>query len=69
MDGISNHDDFAVTSLEALDAIYKKPADGVLRKVSPAARSSPPRRSSFCRPRPTTASTARPREMRPASFS
>ena len=34
MDSIGNHDGFAVTSLEALAAIYKKPADSVLRKVT-----------------------------------
>lgn len=34
MDGMGNHDEFAVTSLEALAAIYRKPADGVLRKVT-----------------------------------
>lgn len=34
MDGIDGRDEFAVTSLEALATIYKKPADGVLRKVT-----------------------------------
>lgn len=34
MGGIDNCDQFAVTSLEALSSIYKKPADGVLRKVT-----------------------------------
>ena len=34
MDGIENHEAFAVTSLETLASIYKKPAEGVLRKVT-----------------------------------
>jgi uncharacterized protein len=34
MDTMDNCDQFAVTSLEALSSIYKKPADGVLRKVT-----------------------------------
>jgi PPOX class probable FMN-dependent enzyme len=34
MEGVDSRDEFAVTSIEALASIYKKPADGVLRKVT-----------------------------------
>lgn len=64
--------EFTVTSLDELAAIYKKPADAVLRKVTDHV-TAPGRAFIAASPfvvlstRRSKESTARPREMRPAS--